>query len=129
VSELPVSALRDRELLRQDPARLVGFAAGVVAWSLFFSPILWYHYWYYYLFCVPWLLTYFRPIGARTIIAIAILWLMFGPWGKVPPFNSSFYAARLVPDWICMGLLGLSLIKATWPREGGKCHSPAEKRR
>lgn len=107
--------LRDLERLRRDRIRYVGFAAGIVAWSLLFSPILWYHYWYYYLFSVPWLLSYFRRIGPETVLALFALFLMFGPWGKIPPFNANNYAARLVPGWICLTLLVLSLLEGWWP--------------
>jgi hypothetical protein len=107
--------LRAPGRLAADPYRLIGFAAGLIAWSLFFSPILWYQYWYYYLFAVPWLLAALRPVGGRAVLAALALFLMFGPWGRVPPFSGSDYAARMVPGWICLTLLVLSLFDAWRP--------------
>ena len=100
---LSVGYLRDRAKLRQDQVRLVGFATGVVGWSLLFSPILWYHYWYY----VPVrsaVVTF--PISGESDRGRSLPQSPFSsclaPGSKIPPFSTSFYAARLVPGWICL---------------------------
>ena len=114
-----------RRAIATDIRASIASLACMIAWPLVIAPLSWGHYSYYHLVLNGWLVTECgRRLKVRALIPGTILFLTFGPWGKIPPFSTSTLLASFVPLIISMMILVFSLVILC---TSGECSQPASR--